>query len=310
MARAGLTPSKASYLHRQHPARGCAVVKKSRARLAAPVLLTPTGPAIEEADEALILERNPRIGSPVSPLCLTIATIVLGVLLLRQSPPQTAILGLFLFLGGLCSAHALLQAIRGRERLRLDARGLEYFWFSGLIGRRRLIPLGEILGASSYTMRMRPGIDGVSHDEYGLEIETLGQPLRLGQSRNPCEVDDLCRAVEARLRELKPRWLKSPPVRLRQTVERSTMLLEPPSDCAIICRREWDHTEFLGRNGQRWNLRPGELTSSIHFWGPAGHEPSMWNGSTGSSFGGAKRRSAHLLADLDSMCHDRALSWR
>jgi hypothetical protein len=40
----------------------------------------------------------------------------------------------------------------------------------------------------------------------------------------------------------------------------------PPSDCAIVCRREWDHTEFLGRNCRRWNVRPGAPTSSVRLF--------------------------------------------
>jgi hypothetical protein len=114
---------------------------------------------------------------------------------------------------------------------------------------------------------VRAAEDGIPHHEYGLEIETLGQPLRVGQSRDSFEVADLWRDIEARLRELKPRWINLPAGDDREIVVRASFLSAPPSDCAIICRREWDHTEFLARDRRTWNVRPGEVTSSVRFLG-------------------------------------------
>ena len=61
-----------------------------------PILLTPTGPPIEDTDEALILDRNPRVRSPVAPFILTVATIAVSVLLLKQTPPRPFIKDVFL----------------------------------------------------------------------------------------------------------------------------------------------------------------------------------------------------------------------
>ena len=74
-----------------------------------------------------------------------------------------------------------------------------------------------------------------------------------------------------RMRELKPRWVSSTSSNDREVLERSSVLAAPPSDCTIVCRPDWDHTEFIRRRRlrwcQRWDIRPGEVTSSIRMLG-------------------------------------------
>ena len=247
-------------------ARGCAVVRHVRARQPGAVLLTPTGPPIEETDEALILDRKPRAGFRILHFYIALTMIAAEIWVISHPSPQTGLLGFFLLLVGSPSALAFLQYIRGRERLRIEALALEYLWFDGLIRRRRSIPLGEIMGISTYTKGVLTGDGGISQ-EYGVEIKSVGQPLRLGQTRDSSEAVDLLRNILARLCKLHPGWINRVEEDEREIVDRSRMLIEPPSDCAIICRREWDHTEFIGRNCRRWNVRPGELTSSVRLFG-------------------------------------------
>ena len=101
-----------------------------------PFIQRPTGPPVDEADDGPLLDRVPRVSSPG--LFFLSAGIVtfFGIFVVgrvRTEPAPENVLLCLLF-GVLCLGllKTLLQSIVGRERLRLDSRGLEYCWSFGL----------------------------------------------------------------------------------------------------------------------------------------------------------------------------------
>lgn len=218
------------------------------------VLRRPTGPPVEEGDEALLLDRVPRVGSPGLLFLWTCVFAFFGVFivgrLLRQPAAENVVLCVIFALMCFALLKSLWQTILGGERLRLDSGGLEYCWCFGLTRWRRLVPIEEIKSVSTYVKRVFDPIVGRARSEYGVQVETLGQPLRLGQSRQADDVAEIQCRIERRLRQLEPRWLSSTSSHDLEILERSSILAKPPSDCTIVCRREWDHTEFV----RRWRL--------------------------------------------------------
>ena len=73
--------------------------------------------------------------------------------------------------------------------------------------KRRLIPLAEIECIYPYSVRV--GDRQSSHDEYGLMIETLGYPLRVGPGRDQEAVERLQERIEHRIREIIPGWVNA-----------------------------------------------------------------------------------------------------
>ena len=208
----------------------------------------PTGPPI---DERLLLDRVPRAGSPGLLFVCGEVFAFFGLFLIIRLLTQPVLDSIFLCIVFpiMCFAllKALLQTIFAGERLWLDSGGLEYGWSFGLARGRRLVPLEEIQRVSMYEKSVDDlGVAG-AHTEYGLEIETLGQPLRVGQSRQSDDVAELESRFKKRMREIAPGWLSLAPTDDREILERSSTLAKPPSDSTIVCRREWDHTEFVRR---------------------------------------------------------------
>ena len=166
---------------------------------------TSTGPPIHEPDEGLLLDRASRLDSPeLVFLCggvFTCASISTAGRLMREPAAGELFVFLLLFIGCLLLLTALVRTVRGGERLRLDAGGLDYRWSFGFARRRRLVPLGEVKSVSMYAKPVSHlGFAG-AHSEYGLEIATLGQPLRVGQSRLSDDVAALKARFEKRIRE-------------------------------------------------------------------------------------------------------------
>ena len=170
---------------------------------------------------------------------------------------------------GLCPRK--LRRVLGRERLKLDSTGLDYFWCSGLTRLWRLVPLEEIESVSIYVNRGADLGPGFGHSQYGLEIQTLGHPLRVGQGRQSEEIAKLQSRVRTAFATSNRAWVNCISTDGRTVLDRSSILAEPPADCAIVCRRDWDYTEFVSRSRphrrQRWNIRAGEVTSSVRMLG-------------------------------------------
>ncbi len=151
------------------------------------------------------------------------------------------------------------MAFFSRERLRLDSQGLDYLRVNLLVRKKRSIPLAEIESVSQYSIMVtdhsgaRPNTyTKKCHPEYGLEIETLGLPLRFSQGRDQDAVGRLQERIEGRLRELNPDWVNASWCDDREVLDASRVLSQPPSDSKIFCRREWDHTEFTRRVSADW----------------------------------------------------------
>ena len=117
--------------------------------------------------------------------------------------------------------------------------------------KRRLIPLAEIECVFPFSVRVSDRFT-VTYDEYGLMIETLGYPLRVGPSRDLEAVECLQERIERRLQALNPGWINAPWCAGREVLDSSRTLREPPSDSRIVCRREWDHTEFIRHAPAKW----------------------------------------------------------
>jgi hypothetical protein len=157
-------------------------------------------------------------------------------------------------------SYVLAQALFSRERLWIDARGLDHLSTDGLVRRRRMIPHSEVRRLTPYSVMVRGWDSQPPHPEYGLAIETLGRTLRVGQSRDPDAVDQLYEEVRRNLLDWYPAWVKAPECPDCEVLDASGMRAEPPSDSTISCRREWDRTEFVLRNPADrftvWRCRP------------------------------------------------------
>ena len=92
----------------------------------------------------------------------------------------------------LIAAHTAFYNIT--ELIRIDSRGLEYRRVHDFHRKRRLIPLVEIECVFPYSVRVRDHYG--YHDEYGLMIETLGYPLRVGPGRDLEAVERLQERIE------------------------------------------------------------------------------------------------------------------
>jgi hypothetical protein len=147
----------------------------------------------------------------------------------------------------LCLTYALVSMIFfSRERVGLDSasRSLAYTRVEGIVRKQRMIPLKEILRVRSYSVMVDGGRSQPSHPEYGVLIESIGRPLRIGQGRDPDEADRLQEWIESQLLAWEPTWDNVPCCEDREVMNASCTLPEEPSDCTIDCRREWDRTEF------------------------------------------------------------------
>jgi hypothetical protein len=142
--------------------------------------------------------------------------------------------------------------VRGnREQLRMNARCIDYLWIDGFVQKRRRIPLRAIRRLSPFWVLIRSQTRrdlGPSRREYGLEIETLGRPLRVGQSPDPGQSYRLHEELERRLRDWLPAWADAADSPTCEILDASRTLPRPPSDSALSCRREWDRTEFFRCN--------------------------------------------------------------
>jgi hypothetical protein len=192
------------------------------------VLLRPTGPAIEDEEHALILDTH--------------------VVAVAKWPFL-----LFAFIA--CSRT---------ERLRLGPQGLDYRWTNGHFRGGRTIALAEIESVSHYFVMVGDPEGNAPHTEHGLEIETLGKPLRCGQRPDRDEIIRLEEQVQQHLRVLNPSWVNRT-WGGTEVLDRSRTLHEPPADCAIRCRREWDRTEFVSRFPTSWSAGLGLFLIGFFF---------------------------------------------
>ncbi len=145
---------------------------------------------------------------------------------------------------GLIIVHEYVRVIFGREEVRFDSQNLEYLWVDGILRHRKVVPMAEILRVIPYGVMVSGGQNQPPHPEYGVLIESIGWPLRIGQGRDPDEADRLQEWIESQLRAWEPTWENVPCCEDREVMNASCTLSEEPSDCTIDCRREWDRTEF------------------------------------------------------------------
>jgi len=227
---------------------------------------------IEDQEDHLILDRNPQahgIGTVLFSIFIAIVFTVPGVFLVGHALKEPAVEFVVFAIGWLLFClliwNGLLKTLFSRERLRLDAEGLNYLWIDGLVRRRRLIPLAEIQSVSLYSVMVGHGDSETLHAEHGLSIGTLGRPLCCGQGLDRSDITCLQARIEQHLRELKPGWVNSAWSGDREVLERWHTLREPPSDSTIRCRREWDRTEFIRRFSTDWIRLLGLLPMALIF---------------------------------------------
>ncbi len=202
---------------------------------------------------APILVRNPRaiatIGAWLFGFACCVACIAsFGVEAALRSRTLGDLGASIFFLGiSLALLYEFVRVIFSREQVRLDSRSLAYTWVDGFVRKQRVIPLSEIRSIMPYSVMVNGGENQPSHPEYGLVIETVGQPLRVGQGRDQDETNRLQEWIERHLQEWDPNWANAPDCDHCEVMDGSSTRPEAPSDSTILCRREWDQTEFIKR---------------------------------------------------------------
>jgi hypothetical protein len=236
----------------------------------------------------LVLDRNPRAGSiwATSILSLLACGLWCGFAVSVFFALEHRSTGIFLFSAyllavSLLSSNRIAQILFSRERLWIGAGHLDYLSIVGLVRKWRTIPFEEIQRLTRYGVMVGDESQPL-HPEYGLAIEMDGPTLRVGQSRDPDEVDQLQEEITRNLQEWYPALANGPRCPAREAakagrllrtrmasldvadrpdceiLDASGMRPEPPSDSALSCRREWDRTEFLLRI-------PAERSPSRHY---------------------------------------------
>ena len=156
--------------------------------------------SIEDQEDDLVLDRNPQPhdrGTVLGLIFITILFTVPGVFLVGHAVEEWTLgfagFSICWLLFCLIIWNGLLKTFVNRERIRLDAAGLNYYWIDGLVRRRRLVPLEEIQSVSPYSVMVGHGEGEALHAEHGLAIETLGRPLCCGQGLDRSDIARLQR---------------------------------------------------------------------------------------------------------------------
>jgi hypothetical protein len=205
--------------------------------------LAPSTPGVSLLDRR---KRTPGEKAVLGLLVLWSLTMVLllnSLILVLSS--RDVLLGLPLLAAvWLAVSGYVVRRLGDRERLRLDANGLEYLRVDAWGRSRRTIPLAEVRRLTIYN-RVIDGPDHWQpHVEYGLAIETIGRTLCVGQSGDRDSVERLRHEVEWHLQDSCPAWVNAPECSECEVIDLTTTPAEPPSDGSLTCRRERDRTEF------------------------------------------------------------------
>ncbi len=234
-------------------------MKPDRRNQQARELLRATGPPVEDQEETVILDRTSRVRAFDAFLALMFISPFIAFYALAfahfvpRLQPTIDSIALWACWTGvpLLVLTAMLPFALRRERIWLDRDGLHHRWSDGLFRGRRTLPLAEIERVSLYC-DMVPVSDESVQAEYGLEIETLGLPIRGGRCGDRDHVVHQKKDFERHLLRLNPAWSNRPPC-ATEVIEPASTLLEPPTGCAVRCRREWDRTEFVVGSRMSWS---------------------------------------------------------
>jgi hypothetical protein len=141
----------------------------------------------------------------------------------------------------------LAWILLGRERLTIGPEGLEYVRWAGVELGRRTVGLDEVTGISRFTRNVGGESGGT---ELGLQVDTIGRPIRFGQGITYGEWEWQARLLKADLE----RWRRGREVPIDWMTQVATVVewlqpgqvgREPPPGSSIQLESDWEATRFI-----------------------------------------------------------------